>query len=107
VGSTEGAYIELTGKEAEETDEFLLGGNEMRPIHRVDNGEMQITLGPYFHPDEKVDVAVFKVKEIDPYTPVIKLGSNLDNILDRRGLGRLSFPAGILNFESSCGVCDG
>ena len=21
--------------------------------------------------------------------------------------GRLSFPAGILNFESSCGVCDG
>jgi hypothetical protein len=21
--------------------------------------------------------------------------------------GKLSFPAGILNFESSCGVCDG
>ena len=22
-------------------------------------------------------------------------------------VGKLSFPAGILNFESSCGVCDG
>jgi hypothetical protein len=30
--------------------------------------------------------AVFKVRGIDPYTPVIKLGSNLDNFLDRDNL---------------------
>lgn len=86
VGSTEHTLIELTGKDAEETEEFLLDSNEIRPVHRVDNGEMQIASGPYFHPDDQVDVAIFKVREIDPYTPVIKLGSNLDNMLDRRDL---------------------
>jgi hypothetical protein len=74
------------GKEAEEAEDYLLDGNELRPVHRVDNNEMQIAYGPYFHPDQRVDVAIFKVRKIDPYTPVIKLGSNLDNILDRRDL---------------------
>ena len=86
VGSTEHPLIELTGKDAEETEEFALDGDQLRPVHRVDNGEMEMAYGPYFHPDDQVDVAIFKVREIDPYTPVIKLGSNLDNMLDRRGL---------------------
>jgi hypothetical protein len=86
VGSTEHPLIELTGKDAEETEDLALYGDKIWPVHRVDNGEMEIVSGPYFHPDDQVDVAIFKVREVDPYTPVIKLGSNLDNILDRRGL---------------------
>jgi hypothetical protein len=86
IGSTEHTLIELTGKEAEEAEEFALDSNEVRPVHRVDNTEIEIASGPYFHPNDQVDVAIFKVREIDPYTPVIKLGSNLDNMLDRRGL---------------------
>ena len=86
VGSTEHAYIGLTGQEAEETTDFFLTPTESWPIHYLDNDEMQIVSGPHFHSDEKVDVAVFKVREVDPHTPVIKLGTNLDNFLDRSEL---------------------
>ena len=86
VGSTERAYIRLGGQEAEEAADFFLTPTESWPIHYLDNGEMEIAAGPYFHSDEKVDVAVFKVREVDSHTPVIKLGTNLDNFLDRSEL---------------------
>jgi hypothetical protein len=56
VGSTEPVYIELTGKDAEEAKDYFLANNEIRPIRHVYNGEMQLASGPYFHPDEQVDV---------------------------------------------------
>jgi hypothetical protein len=65
---------------------LYLDGDGVRPAHAVDNGEMQLVSGPYFHPNEHVDVAAFKVAEIDSYTPVVKLGSNFDNMLNRSSL---------------------
>jgi hypothetical protein len=81
VGMTERTDIELTGKEAEEAKKFIVIGDEKRPVHTVDNGIMQIAAGPYPNSHEDVDVAVFKVREIDPYTPVIPLGTHLDDWL--------------------------
>jgi hypothetical protein len=83
VGSTEHTYIELVGAEAEEARTFLSVGGENRPVHRVENRVMPVTEGPYFHPDANVDVAVFKVEGIDERTPVVPLGSHLDDWLGR------------------------
>jgi hypothetical protein len=86
VGSTERAYIRLSGQEAQEATDFFLTPTESWPIHYLDNGEMETSSGPHFHSDERADVAVFKVAQVDPRTPVIRLGANLDNFIDRSEL---------------------
>ncbi|MFC9127830.1 trypsin-like peptidase domain-containing protein [Streptomyces sp. NPDC057099] len=81
VGSTESVHIPLTGAEAVNATTFLYVNDERMAVHWVRNGVMRIESGPYLHSDERVDVAVFKVHAIDPRTPVIPLGSHLDDWL--------------------------
>ncbi|MBO4256813.1 hypothetical protein GRC12_23435 [Streptomyces griseorubiginosus] len=81
VGSTESVYVPLAGAEAVNATTFLHINDERMAVHLVRNGVMRIESGPYMHSDERVDVAVFKVHEIDPRTPVIPLGSHLDDWL--------------------------
>src|ERR1035441_11087165 len=65
--------------------------------------------GPYFRPDETVDVAVFRVQGYDPRLPWVPLGSHLDDWLGEsdfvlaeigraswRGRGEMSVGAGSL-----------
>lgn len=81
VGSTEALDVKLTGTESANATSFLHVDGESIPVHRVDNGAMQIKSGPYFHSDTRVDVAIFQVHFIDSRTPVIPLGSYLDDWL--------------------------
>lgn len=79
---TEQANIPLTGRAAEEATSFLHSGDgPPTPVHWVSNGPLTIRQGPYFHQDRAVDVAVFQVVKIDPLTPVVQLGSHLDDWL--------------------------
>jgi hypothetical protein len=77
VATTNGAYIPLTGEEAERARVFLAPDN--RPVHRVAGEELRIARGPFFHPDPYVDVAVFQAARVDPKLPVVKLGDHLDD----------------------------
>jgi len=81
VRTTERAHIRLEGDAAANAREFLAVGEESVPIHTVSTSDYEIVAGPVFHPDERVDVAVFKVKTLDPLTPYVPLGSHLDDWL--------------------------
>ena len=64
----------------------VVDGREIRKIGITGHASVELTgkeaaAGPYHHRDEKVDVAVFKVREIDSHTPAIRLGSHLDDWL--------------------------
>ncbi|MFD3884018.1 S1 family peptidase [Streptomyces microflavus] len=83
VGMTESIDIELAGSEAEDARSFVYSDGKKQPVHRVSNGVMKLEGGPYFHGDDRVDVAVFKVEEIDSHTPVVPLGGHLDDWLGR------------------------
>ena len=50
---------------------------------------LEIDVGPIFHKNEKVDLAVFKVKELHPNVSVVKLGVHWDDWV-YRGLWHLS-----------------
>ncbi|MZR30233.1 trypsin-like peptidase domain-containing protein [Sneathiella litorea] len=44
---------------------------------------LSLTDGPYFHNDEKADIAVFRVGKIHPNRPFVPLGSHLDDWIIR------------------------
>ncbi|MGD9620606.1 MAG: trypsin-like peptidase domain-containing protein [Mycolicibacterium sp.] len=79
VGSTEASYVPVD--ELDESSTFVVVNGVKQPVHEVRNNVMTLQCGPYFHPDDAVDVAVFRVKKIDPLTPVIPLGGHLDDWL--------------------------
>jgi hypothetical protein len=83
IASTDPTYIPLSGEEAEDAHTFVRVGDKDIPSHYVSNGVLQLDKGPFFHSDESVDVAVFRVREIDTRTPVVRLGSHLDDWLGR------------------------
>ncbi|MBI1424429.1 MAG: hypothetical protein GC149_13375 [Gammaproteobacteria bacterium] len=90
--------IKLTEPVAVTTEEFFSGLNE-EAVQNYDNhmsevlGEvprfkkfqssLTIECGPYFHPDPRVDVAVFKVSSVHRETSVVRLGSHLDDWIAR------------------------
>lgn len=78
---TERTNVRLEGDEATGAQTFIDDGKEKYPVHRVDNGLLQVRQGPFFHPNQKVDVAVFQVAEIDDRTPHVQLGDHLDDWL--------------------------
>jgi hypothetical protein len=79
VASTDWTYIPLAGEEAKDARVFVLKeGNEV-PSHWVRNEVLEIDRDPFFHANDQVDVAVFRVQQIDPYTPIVVLGSHLDD----------------------------
>lgn len=77
VRMTETFNVEPTEEEAATVKAFTVHG----PIYNVNNGVINITAGPYFHEDPRVDVAAFEASEIDPRTPVVPLGTHLDEYL--------------------------
>ena len=81
VAMTEHTYVRLEGDEAAGARVFVNDGQEKYPVHRVDNGVLQIHRGPFFHPNQQVDVAAFQVAEIDERTPYARLGDHLDDWL--------------------------
>jgi hypothetical protein len=81
IASTDPAYIPLSGEEAKKAKVFVRKGDENIPSHRVSNGVLELDRGPFFHLHDDVDIAVFRVREIDSHTPVVQLGSHLDDWL--------------------------
>lgn len=49
------------------------------PMRLAENGTLELEGDPFLHPNPDVDVAVFKVGNLDPATPYIPLGTRLDN----------------------------
>ncbi|MFD5776839.1 trypsin-like peptidase domain-containing protein [Streptomyces fungicidicus] len=74
---TETFDVEPTPEESATVKAFTANG----PIHNVNNGLIEIKSGPHYHEDSRVDVAVFRAGRIDPRTPVIPLGTHLDEYL--------------------------
>jgi hypothetical protein len=82
IGTTKKTYVSLEGAEAEGARIFLDDSSgPARPIHLVQPSSLQIEAGPFFHLDPDVDVSVFKVRDLDPRTPSIPLGTHLDDWL--------------------------
>ena len=79
VGSTERSYVPVDDLDESATS-VVLDGVKQR-VHEVRNEVMTLKCGPYFHPDDAVDVAVFRVEQVDPLTPAIPLGGHLDDWL--------------------------
>lgn len=79
IGSTETRHVPIG--ESEESLVSVVQNGIARPAHTVGNGVLSLKRGPLFHPDDSVDVAVFQVENIDPRTPVVRLGSHLDDWL--------------------------
>ena len=71
--------VRLTGEEAERSLFTIKTEDEEYKAHRVSPAILAVEAGPYYHPDDDVDVAVFRVVGIDPYTPAIPLGDHLDD----------------------------
>lgn len=44
---------------------------------------LEISNGPHFHPDDNIDIAVFKVSEVHPKLPFVPLGGHLDDWIFR------------------------
>ena len=81
IASTDHAYIPLDGEEAKRARVFVHKDGKNIPSHYVSNGVLELERGPFFHPHNDVDVAVFQVREVDSHTPVVQLGSHLDDWL--------------------------
>jgi hypothetical protein len=81
IGTTERTYVRLEGNEAIDARTFIKDDQGEYPVHRVDNGVLQVHRGPFSHPNHRVDVAVFQVADIDGRTPFVRLGSHLDDWL--------------------------
>lgn len=81
VAATARTYVRLGGEEAAAALTTVVYGEERYPAHLVDNGVMEINEGPFYHPADSVDLAVFKVRHIDAKTPAVPLGDHLDDWL--------------------------
>lgn len=79
IGSTETRHVPV--EESEASGASVVENGTARPVHTVRNEVLRLRRGPFFHPDDSVDVAVFQVEDIDSRTPVVRLGSHLDDWL--------------------------
>lgn len=57
----------------------IIGGT---PKFKHFQSQLNIKVGPLFHPDPNVDVAIFQVSSIHPETSFINLGSHLDDWIE-------------------------
>jgi hypothetical protein len=83
VGTTEDVYIPLEGEEAGQPRAELQIGEDQIPVHWIAPQVLALRNDPRLSSDPLVDVAVFQVEDIDPRTPVMLLGSHLDDWLGR------------------------
>jgi hypothetical protein len=79
IATTARARIRLDGSEVEHAREWIKSGDETYPVHSVSPAKLELIEGPYFHPTESVDVAVFKTRGLDARCPYVPLGSHLDD----------------------------
>jgi len=79
IGMTESTSVPI--ENADKSRTFVVRDGVRQPVHDVRNGVLRLKRGPYLHRDSTVDVAVFQVEQIDPLTPVVQLGSHLDDWL--------------------------
>jgi hypothetical protein len=77
VRMTETFDVEPTPEESATVRSFTINGS----IHNVNNGAIRVVAGPFFHEDSRVDVATFRAGPIDSRTPVVPLGTHLDDYL--------------------------
>ncbi|SFS24135.1 serine protease [Pseudomonas sp. NFACC42-2] len=75
------SYIPLSGEDAEKSDVTVISGKTQFKAHSITPSTLTITKGPFFHEDKDIDIAIFKVSGLDPYTPAIPLGDHLDDWL--------------------------
>jgi hypothetical protein len=71
----EEAYPELSTEQIEQWTKAL----GFTPYTRVPQPAVNLASGPYFHPNETIDVAAFKVDAVHPRLAVAKLGRHLDD----------------------------
>lgn len=64
---------------AAEYDEAMRERIGFSPLWKRYQEPLSIAKGPYFHEDPRIDVAAFSVAVIHPKTPVVQLGSHLDD----------------------------
>lgn len=75
------SYIPVSDESEEATTTVVLGGGEKFRAHTIWPTVLEIIKGPFFHENEKIDIAVFQVSGLDPFTPAIPLGCHLDDWL--------------------------
>jgi len=82
VGTTEQVYVPLEGEAATTASTFVhRGDGPAEAVHVVRPSLLAIDQGPLVQSDPQVDVAVFRVADLDPLTPAIPLGGHLDDWL--------------------------
>lgn len=79
IGMTETTYVPIENPGEHST--FVVKDGVRQPVHDVRNAVLTPSRGPFLHRDAAVDVAVFQAEQIDPRTPVVQLGSHLDDWL--------------------------
>ncbi|MEQ7922488.1 serine protease [Xanthomonas sp. WHRI 1810A] len=75
------SYIPVSDESTDATTSIVLAGGESFQAHTISPTVLEIIKGPFFHRDEKIDIAVFLVSGLDPYTPAMPLGCHLDDWL--------------------------
>jgi hypothetical protein len=80
IATTAWSYIDAKKSEESLVAVAIPDGTQRR-VHLVTSSTLEIASGPYFHPDETVDVAVFRVQGYDPRLPWVPLGDHLDDWL--------------------------
>lgn len=75
------SYVPVSDDSEEANTTVVLGGDEKFRAHTIWPTVLKIIEGPFFHENEKIDIAVFRVSGLDPYTPAIPLGGHLDDWL--------------------------
>jgi len=82
IASTEDAHIPMTDPaEIEHCRTHIRVDGKDLPVHWVQQKALNLDVGPFFHPDAEVDLAVFRVKDSDPHMPWVPLGDHLDDWL--------------------------
>ena len=75
--------VDVSEEYIKEYDETLHKALGTPPSFKHWEKPLEIEKGPIFHNNEKVDLAVFKVKELHPNVSAVKLGIHWDDWVDR------------------------
>lgn len=76
------SYIPVSDDSNEATTTtVVLSDRETFRAHTIRPTVLEIIKGPFFHENEKIDIAVFQVSGLDSYTPAMPLGCHLDDWL--------------------------
>lgn len=83
VSTATSSFIPLSDEDTETPSCTVFNGEESFRAHRISPQVLAISKGPLFHEDPDIDIAVFKVSNLDKHTPHIPLGDHLDDWLGK------------------------